>query len=184
MPSSSATRSESVTMHAISTITCDSIVEPGHLEIDPHQSIVARCCPVGFSHGRHAIRRSVSRVDSRPDACPRSVAPGRDADDREQRRSFHAGRGYRRRSKRCSAVRSTNLSGSGMRSSASSICGFRRRTAPCCDSANGAPWATWFDGGRCNVAQMCIDVPVAEGRGGEDAVVWEGEDGSGPHAEL
>jgi acetyl-CoA synthetase len=41
------------------------------------------------------------------------------------------------------------------------------------DTSAGAPWATWFNGGRCNVATMCVDARADD----EPAIVWEGEDG-------
>jgi acetyl-CoA synthetase len=41
------------------------------------------------------------------------------------------------------------------------------------DTAAGIEWATWFGGGRCNAATMCLDRLAAE----EPAVIWEGEDG-------
>jgi acetyl-CoA synthetase len=41
------------------------------------------------------------------------------------------------------------------------------------DTSAGAPWATWFTGGRCNVATMCVDARA----GDQPAVIWEGEDG-------
>ena len=42
---------------------------------------------------------------------------------------------------------------------------------------NGIPWATWFTGGRINVADQCADRHVDAGNGARPAVVWEGEDG-------
>jgi acetyl-CoA synthetase len=41
------------------------------------------------------------------------------------------------------------------------------------DTSAGAPWATWFNGGRCNVATMCVDARADD----QPAIVWEGEDG-------
>jgi acetyl-CoA synthetase len=41
------------------------------------------------------------------------------------------------------------------------------------DTSAGLPWATWFNGGRCNVATMCVDARADD----RDAIVWEGEDG-------
>ncbi len=41
------------------------------------------------------------------------------------------------------------------------------------DTSAGVPWATWFNGGRCNVATMCVDARADE----QPAIVWEGEDG-------
>jgi acetyl-CoA synthetase len=46
-----------------------------------------------------------------------------------------------------------------------------------CDTSNGIPWATWFVGGRCNVASMCIDARLGRGEGDRPAIVWEGEEG-------
>ena len=44
------------------------------------------------------------------------------------------------------------------------------------DTSRGIPWATWFDGGRLNVAELCLDRHAAADPGGP-ALVWEGEDG-------
>ncbi|MDQ1383907.1 MAG: acetyl-CoA synthetase [Actinomycetota bacterium] len=41
------------------------------------------------------------------------------------------------------------------------------------DTSDGIEWATWFGGGRCNAATMCLDHLSAD----EPAVIWEGEDG-------
>jgi acetyl-CoA synthetase len=41
------------------------------------------------------------------------------------------------------------------------------------DTSAGVPWATWFNGGRCNVATMCVDARADD----QPAIVWEGEDG-------
>jgi acetyl-CoA synthetase len=46
------------------------------------------------------------------------------------------------------------------------------------DTSNGISWATWFGGGRCNVAAMCVDAPVDRGHGDEAAIIWEGEEGA------
>jgi acetyl-CoA synthetase len=44
------------------------------------------------------------------------------------------------------------------------------------DTSRGLPWATWFNGGRLNVADLCLDRHAAA-RPDDTAVVWEGEDG-------
>ncbi|MCB1038955.1 MAG: AMP-binding protein, partial [Acidimicrobiales bacterium] len=44
------------------------------------------------------------------------------------------------------------------------------------DTSKGVPWATWFTGGRTNLATMCLDRWVEESPESE-AVRWEGEDG-------
>src|SRR2546423_4110186 len=41
------------------------------------------------------------------------------------------------------------------------------------DTSAGIPWATWFGGGRCNIASMCVDARADD----HLAIVWEGEDG-------
>ncbi len=47
------------------------------------------------------------------------------------------------------------------------------------DVSRGAPWATWFTGGRCNIAATCIDVHADDGARADDiALVWEGEEGT------
>ncbi|PZR53002.1 acetate--CoA ligase [Xylanimonas oleitrophica] len=51
---------------------------------------------------------------------------------------------------------------------------------PVHDDATGdltVPRATWFDGGRLNVAVNCVDRHVAAGRGGKVALYFEGEPG-------
>ncbi|HEX2700598.1 MAG TPA: AMP-binding protein [Acidimicrobiales bacterium] len=44
------------------------------------------------------------------------------------------------------------------------------------DTGNGPEWATWFNGGRLNVAEVCLDRHAAARPDGP-ALVWEGEDG-------
>ncbi len=46
------------------------------------------------------------------------------------------------------------------------------------DLSRGAPFATWFVGGRYNASFNCLDRWVRAGRGGDEALVWEGEDGA------
>ncbi|WP_426573617.1 AMP-binding protein [Aquihabitans sp. McL0605] len=45
------------------------------------------------------------------------------------------------------------------------------------DTSKGIPWATWFTGGRTNLAAACVDRWVVESPDAE-AVRWEGEDGA------
>ena len=42
---------------------------------------------------------------------------------------------------------------------------------------SGAPFATWFVGGKLNVAYNCVDRHVEEGHGEQVALHWEGEPG-------
>ena len=44
------------------------------------------------------------------------------------------------------------------------------------DTSRGIPWATWFVGGRLNLAQVCLDRWAAESPD-RPAVIWEGEGG-------
>ncbi|HEX4213025.1 MAG TPA: AMP-binding protein [Candidatus Dormibacteraeota bacterium] len=44
------------------------------------------------------------------------------------------------------------------------------------DLSQGKEWATWWRGGLMNIAASCIDRHLA-GRGGDPAVIWEGEPG-------
>ncbi|MGH2687055.1 MAG: AMP-binding protein, partial [Actinomycetota bacterium] len=44
------------------------------------------------------------------------------------------------------------------------------------DTSNGVPWATWFAGGKTNLARNCVD-RWAERTPDAAAVLWEGEDG-------
>ena len=44
------------------------------------------------------------------------------------------------------------------------------------DTADGIPWATWFTGGRLNLAHNCLDRHAAS-TPDRTALVWEGEDG-------
>jgi acetyl-CoA synthetase len=47
------------------------------------------------------------------------------------------------------------------------------------DTSNGIAWATWFVGGRCNLAATCVDrwadEPLTRD---DDALAWEGEEGT------
>jgi acetyl-CoA synthetase len=45
------------------------------------------------------------------------------------------------------------------------------------DVSRGVEWATWFGGGRLNLADQCVDRWSVE-TPGASAVVWEGEDGA------
>ncbi|HEU5319628.1 MAG TPA: AMP-binding protein, partial [Methylomirabilota bacterium] len=45
------------------------------------------------------------------------------------------------------------------------------------DESRGIAWARWFEGGRLNFADNCVDRHVDAGRGGRPAIVWEGDDG-------
>jgi acetyl-CoA synthetase len=45
------------------------------------------------------------------------------------------------------------------------------------NTSRGLPWATWFTGGKANLAHACVDV-WAERRPDAPAVVWESEDGN------
>jgi acetyl-CoA synthetase len=44
------------------------------------------------------------------------------------------------------------------------------------DASRGPEWTTWFNGGRVNVARVCVHRWAAE-RPGEEALVWQSEDG-------
>jgi acetyl-CoA synthetase len=45
------------------------------------------------------------------------------------------------------------------------------------DDSRGREWTTWFQGARVNVADVCVHRWAHE-RGGEEAAVWQSEDGS------
>ncbi len=45
------------------------------------------------------------------------------------------------------------------------------------DSSAGKEWPRWCIGGRTNLATNCLDRQLEAGRGGREAIVWEGEDG-------
>ena len=45
------------------------------------------------------------------------------------------------------------------------------------DTSRGIAWPRWFEGGLMNLSDNCVDRHVDEGRGGQDAIVWEAEDG-------
>jgi acetyl-CoA synthetase len=45
------------------------------------------------------------------------------------------------------------------------------------DISQGIPWATWFVGGKINIAYNCVD-RHAQARPQKLALIWEGEDGS------
>jgi acetyl-CoA synthetase len=46
------------------------------------------------------------------------------------------------------------------------------------DVSRGPEWATWFAGGKLNVAWNCVHKWAAGGLAGDEAAVWRGEDGS------
>jgi acetyl-CoA synthetase len=45
------------------------------------------------------------------------------------------------------------------------------------DLSRGRPFARWFPGAGFNAPANCVDRHVDAGRGGDEALVWEGEDG-------
>ena len=45
------------------------------------------------------------------------------------------------------------------------------------DESNGPEWATWFVGGKLNVAWNCVHRWARGERAGEEAAVWQSEDG-------
>ena len=51
------------------------------------------------------------------------------------------------------------------------------------DTSRGVEWATWFGGGRVNLAHQCVD-RWADATPDAPAVVWEGEDGATGHVDL
>ncbi|MFN2459273.1 MAG: AMP-binding protein [Candidatus Velthaea sp.] len=46
------------------------------------------------------------------------------------------------------------------------------------DGSRGKALATWFHGAEFNAAGNCLDRHIARGRAGDEALVWEGEDGA------
>src|SRR5262245_31571964 len=46
------------------------------------------------------------------------------------------------------------------------------------DESRGIAWPRWFDGGRLNFTDNCVDRHVDGGRGAHPAVIWEGDDGA------
>ena len=46
------------------------------------------------------------------------------------------------------------------------------------DESQGIAWPRWFEGGRLNLADNCVDRHIAAGRGGKPAVIAEAEDGT------
>jgi hypothetical protein len=44
------------------------------------------------------------------------------------------------------------------------------------DVRKGKIFTEWFRGGRTNIAYNCLDRHVAEGRGDQTAILWEGND--------
>jgi acetyl-CoA synthetase len=53
---------------------------------------------------------------------------------------------------------------------------FSERWTKVLDTSRGEEWATWFVGGKLNIAQNCVHRWVAS-RGDEEAAVWQPEDG-------
>jgi acetyl-CoA synthetase len=45
------------------------------------------------------------------------------------------------------------------------------------DGSRGVAWPTWFPGGRLNLTDNCVDRHMDAGRGGQAAIIWEGDDG-------
>jgi acetyl-CoA synthetase len=45
------------------------------------------------------------------------------------------------------------------------------------DASRGPAWPRWFEGGLLNFADNCVDRHVESGRGGQPALVWEGDGG-------
>ena len=45
------------------------------------------------------------------------------------------------------------------------------------DTSRGIAWPRWFEGGRMNLSDNCVDRHVDEGRGEQPAIIWEAEDG-------
>ena len=45
------------------------------------------------------------------------------------------------------------------------------------DVSRGLPWPRWFEGGRLNFADNCVDRHLDAGRGEQPALIWEGDDG-------
>jgi acetyl-CoA synthetase len=46
------------------------------------------------------------------------------------------------------------------------------------DVSKGFPWAEWFQGGKINIVDNCLDRHVAEGKTDKTAFIWEGDCGS------
>jgi acetyl-CoA synthetase len=46
------------------------------------------------------------------------------------------------------------------------------------DESRGVAWPRWFEGGRLNFADNCVDRHLDAGRGAHPAVIWEGDDGT------
>jgi acetyl-CoA synthetase len=46
------------------------------------------------------------------------------------------------------------------------------------DTSRGVEWATWFDGGKLNLAWNCVHRWAAGELGEQEAAVWQGEDGT------
>ena len=53
---------------------------------------------------------------------------------------------------------------------------FSRRWDSVVDTSRGVEWATWFNGATLNLAESCVHRWV-DGRGDEEAAVWQSEDG-------
>ncbi|MFN2610947.1 MAG: acetate--CoA ligase [Actinomycetota bacterium] len=46
------------------------------------------------------------------------------------------------------------------------------------DAHQGIEWATWFTGGKINIAHNCVDRNASGQRSSKQAIIWEGEDGA------
>ena len=180
-----ASSSASVTMHAISTITSLLDVEPGHLEVDPHQPVV-----VGVGRSCAARCRTLpargARVDSAPMTAPAVVwRPDADAAARQQRRAVHGGRGHRRLPDARRAVdrRAGVVLGRGRAVPRHPVLAAVRPRCSTLPTASrgrsGSPAGAATSRSTC--VDRCADDPATRD---DAAVVWEGEDGDGPHAHV
>ena len=148
-------------MHAISTITCRLDVEAGHLEVDPHQPVVdvrdvgARSAARSDRTRGTLAASACARVDSRADGCSCQIVwrPTPTLLRGEQRRAVH---GRPRASPTSPTLRrpldrrARMVLGRGRPLPRHRVLDAVRRR--CSTRRDGIPWATWFTGGRCNLA--------------------------------
>src|SRR6185437_6821574 len=188
MPSSSALSDASVTMHAISTITSVSTIRPvisrstqtrRSSTADTPAAAASRLAAGELVSGtRRTLPAHGARVDSRPMSAPPVVwRPDAELLSNSNVARFMAAEGIAdfpalvaRSIDEPEWFWDATVRFLGIR--------FSKPYERVLDTSDGIPWAKWFVGGRCNIAETCVDQWSGRDDSGDVAVVWEGEDGA------
>ena len=194
MPSSTSSRSESVTSTAISTMVCRSVSSPViSRSIQTSASGEAGAGVARF--GRCSVRERSSGASRDPTRAPRYPAPVTEnaccrwTPSPELPPRATSGGSWPRTasttSRRCGVARSKTRSGSGTRSSSSSESRSRRRTRRCSTSRRGSSGRRGSPTAGLNAAAVCVDRWADDPeRCDHPAILWEGEDGAAPLGDL